>query len=88
MIPCAVPVVLVVQENNMRFNSIADAYLEKLYASVGAVTDEQKYNTLMLKMGINDSNISFSHDPTWEQKKAMLEYDLLANENLIEQIYA
>ena len=71
----------------MKFNEIADEFLEELYQSVGASTPEQKYNTLVLKLGYQDHTINFSHNPTWEQKQAMLEYEFLEREGLIEVSY-
>ena len=74
----------------MRFNEKADAYLDALYKSVGATTDEHKFNTLYLKLGyeIDGATLTFSHSPTWEQKRGMLEYELLEREGLIELVYA
>lgn len=59
----------------MKFNEKADAYLDVLYKSVGATTAE---------LGYDHQFIGFSHDPTWEQKQSVLEYDLLEREGLIE----
>ena len=73
--------------NPMKFNEKADAYLDALYKSVGAVTPEQQFNTLLLKLGVEHQFIGFSHNPTWEQKVAMLEYDILEREGLIEMVY-
>ena len=73
-----------------KFNVEADAYLKSLYDSVGATTPEQKYNTIYMKLGyhIDNVTINFSHDPSWEQKQAMMEYDILEREGLIQLIYA
>ena len=73
--------------NPMKFNEKADAYLDALYKSVGASTPEQRYNTLILKLGYDHQFIGFSHNPSWEQKQAMLEYDILEREGLIEMVY-
>ncbi len=35
----------------MKYNEEADAELERLYNSVGAVTDSHKYHTLFLALG-------------------------------------
>lgn len=67
----------------MRYNEKADSYLENLYKSVGATTWEQKYHVLCLKMDILPRDQSFSHDPTWEQKVGMMEYDFLDRMRLI-----
>ena len=74
----------------MKFNEKADEYLKALYESVGATTAEQRYNTLFMKMGyhLDGTVINFSHDPNWEQKQAMMEYDLLEREGLIELVLA
>jgi len=66
-----------------KFNEKADAYLKALYDSVGAITPEQKFNTLLLKLTQDGSTYNFSHDPSYEQKQGMLEYELLENEGLI-----
>lgn len=70
----------------MKFNEKADAYLKSLYKSVGATTAEQKYNTLFMKMGyhLDGSVINFSHNPSWEQKQGMMEYEVLEHEGLIQ----
>ncbi len=70
-----------------RFNKKADAFLQALYESVGATTDEQKYHTITLKLGYDEKNIGFSHNPTWAQKTAMMEYDLLEKEGLYQPIH-
>ena len=67
----------------MRYNKESDDFLAALYESVGAKTWEQKFNLLQLKLGGNNS---FSHNPTWEQKTAMLEYELLEKERLIKLV--
>lgn len=67
----------------MNYNVEADAYLESLYQSVGAITDEQKYNTLILTLGYQNDVINFSHNPSWSQKRAMMEYELLDKKGLI-----
>ena len=74
----------------MKFNEKADAYLKALYDSVGAITSEQKYNVLFMKLGyhLDGTAINFSHNPTWEQKQGMMEYDLLECEGLIELVLA
>jgi len=71
-----------------KFNKKADKFLEDLYNSVGAKTWEQKYNTTLFKLGYKSESVSFSHDPTWEQKTGMMEYDLLEGEGLITLVYA
>lgn len=72
----------------MKFNEQADSYLDTLYKSVGAITAQQQYNTLILALGYGDDTIGFSHDPTWEQKASTLEYDLLERQGLIKITYA
>lgn len=76
----------------MKYNEKADDYLETLYNSVGAKTWEQKFNTLLLKMGHKASSFSFSTFPatevTWEQKVGALEYELLDRMRLIELVLA
>ena len=71
----------------MKYNKDADKYLKVLYQSVGAKTWTQKYNTLMLKLGIVEGSQCFSHEPTMRQKVGMMEYELLERENLIELTY-
>jgi hypothetical protein len=73
-----------------KFNEKADAYLKALYDSVGAITAEQQYNTLFMALGyhLDGTVVSFSHDPTWEQKRGMTEYELLEREGLIELVLA
>jgi hypothetical protein len=71
----------------MKYNAAADEFLKDLYESVGAITAEQKYNTLVMRLGYQDDTITFSHDPSWKQKQTMLEYDLLERQLLIELIY-
>ena len=72
-----------------KFNKQADEYLNTLYKSVGETTPEQKYNTLFMKLGyhLDGTVISFSHNPSWEQKQGVLEYDVLERESLIEMHY-
>ena len=74
---------------NPKFNEKADKYLKDLYDSVRAITPEQKYNTLFMKLGyhLDGTVINFSHSPTWEQKQGMMEYDMLEREGLIEMVY-
>ena len=74
----------------MKYNEKADAYLKALYESVGAITAEQQYNTLFMALGyhLDGSVVNFSHSPSWEQKRAMMEYELLEREGLIELVYA
>ncbi len=74
----------------MKYNEKADAYLKTLYESIGAISSEQQYNALFMKLGyhLDGSVINFSHNPTWGQKRNMLEYELLEREGLIELIYA
>lgn len=74
----------------MKFNEKADAYLKALYESVGATTAEQQYNTLFMKLGyhLDGTVVNFSHEPTWEQKRGMMEYEILERKGLIELIYA
>lgn len=72
----------------MKFTQLADHYLENLYEGVGAKTPEQKYNTLVLALGASEDTINFSHNPSWEQKQTMLEYELLEKKRLIELTYA
>ena len=69
----------------MKFNEQADQYLQDLYQSVGAITPQQRYNTLFMKLGyhLDGSVLTFSHNPTWEQMAGMLEYEVLENEGLI-----
>ena len=43
----------------MKYNKEADAYLKKLYDSVGATTPEHQYNTLNLKLGILPEGMTF-----------------------------
>jgi hypothetical protein len=71
----------------MKFNKEADEYIEKLYNSVGATTWEQKYNTLLLKLDLNEECLYFSHNPTVEQKVGMLEYDLVERVGLFYPTY-
>jgi hypothetical protein len=73
-----------------KFNEKADKYLKDLYESVGAITPEQKYNTLFMTLGyhIDGTVINFSHSPTWEQKQGMMEYDILEREGLIDLVLA
>lgn len=66
----------------------AKKFLDELYASFGSTKDEQKYNVLLLSLGINESSISFSHNPTVAQKCAMLEYEILSNNGLIQLVLA
>jgi hypothetical protein len=66
-----------------RYNAEADKYLHELYASVGAMTWEQKYHTLCLKMNVDPRDQSFSHNPTWQQKAAMMEHEVLSARGLI-----
>ena len=83
---CVPKIVLDITLNNMRYNERADDYLKTLYTSVGATTWEQKYNTLCLRLDIKPQNQSFSHDPSWEQKAAMMEYELLDKMRLIQLV--
>ena len=80
------------RQNSMKYNKEADKYLKELYDSVGATTWEQKFNTLLLKMGTDANNMSFSTFPatevTWEQKAGAMEYELLDRLNLIELVLA
>lgn len=69
---------------DMKYNKEADKFLKGFYNSVGAKTFEQKYNVLMIALGIDPKNQTFSHNPTWKQKVGMLEYELLENKGLIE----
>jgi hypothetical protein len=71
----------------MKYNKEADKFLKALYSSVGAKTWLHKYNTLMLKLGIEKGSQSFSHNPTTQQKVGMMEYELLERERLIELTY-
>jgi hypothetical protein len=76
----------------MKFNEKADEYLKSLYESVGATTAEQQFNTLFMTLGyhIDGSVLNFYTypEPTWEQKRGCLEYDLLERKGLIELVYA
>ena len=80
------------KQNSMKYNEKADEYLDYLYKSVGATTWEQKFNTLLLKMGQKAENMSFSTFPatevTWEQKAGAMEYELLDRMRLIELVLA
>ena len=67
----------------MKYNKKADAFLNELYTSKNAKTPEQKYNVLMLELKINPNEQAFSHNPSWEQKQGMLEYELLECKGLI-----
>lgn len=71
-----------------KFNKKADKFLKDFYNSVGAKTWEQKYNASLLKLGYTMESVNFSHNPTWEQKTGMMEYDLLEGEGLIKLVYA
>ena len=76
-----------------KFNEKADKYLKDLYESVGAITPEQKYNTLFMKLGLHlNGSVNNFHagksEPTWEQKRGCLEYEVLEHEGLIELILA
>lgn len=75
---------------NQKFNEAADVYLESLYQSVGAISAEQKYNTIYMKFGYHLDNavINYSINSTWEQKQTMMEYELLEHEGLIKIVYA
>ena len=72
----------------VKYNEAADKYLNDLYSSVGATTPEQQYNTLFMKLGyhLDGTVVNFSHSPTWEQKRGMMEYDLLEREGLIDLV--
>jgi len=61
----------------MEYINEANSFLDALYKSVGASTAEQKYNTLILRLGYENEFIGFSHIPTWQQKQRMMEYELL-----------
>lgn len=66
-----------------KYNKDADRCLAKLYASVGAKTWQQKYNTLILAMELTQTTNTFSHNPTWQQKATMMEYEYLEKRGLI-----
>ena len=61
----------------MRYNENADAFLEELYKQFNAVTFEQKYSVLCRSLDSLETDHCFSHNPTMEQKCAMLEYEVL-----------
>ncbi|MEN9647358.1 MAG: hypothetical protein RLY57_162 [Candidatus Parcubacteria bacterium] len=65
----------------------AQAFLTQLYAQYGTEqTPEQKFNVLCAHMGTEPGDHFFSHDPTWEQKLACLEHQVLEREGLIEPV--
>jgi len=71
----------------MKYNKKADAYLAKLYKSVGAKTWEQKFNTLELALGVVPGSSTFSHPEIgWRSKCGCLEYELLERRGLIELV--
>lgn len=71
----------------MKYNKKADKYLEGFYRQKKAKTAEQKYHAIRKKLKYAIRDMSFSHDPTWEQKQGMLEYELLERMDLIQLTY-
>jgi hypothetical protein len=66
----------------------AQVFLNELYAKYGSdQTDEQKCNVLHRQLyGNEEVVITYSHNPTPEQKRAMYEYEILHIEGLIELV--
>jgi hypothetical protein len=71
----------------MKYNKKADKYLADFYCQKKAKTAEQKFHAIRKELKYAWRDMSFSHNPTWEQKQGMLEYELLDRENLIELTY-
>ncbi len=69
-----------------KYNKKADLFLKTLYGLMNAKTWKAKYDAIMLLRGIDPDSQSFSHNPSWEQKVGMLEYELLWDEDLIKLI--
>ena len=67
----------------MKYNKTADKYLKEFYASVGAKTWKQKFNALELRLQIVPGSQLFSHNPSWQAKTRMMEYELLERVGLI-----
>ena len=78
-----VDMVSMVVVNLMEYSDESNSFLDALYKSVGASTAEQKYNTLILRLGYENQFIGFSQTPSWEQKQRMMEYELLGRQGLI-----
>ncbi len=69
----------------MKYNEDADAELERLYNSVGAETPAQKFNALILALGVDEGNWhGFGGEVTDEMKQGALEYEYLEGKGLIE----
>jgi hypothetical protein len=72
----------------MKYNEEADRFLENFYKQNQSVTAEQKFHAIRKEFDYAIENMSFSHNPTWEQKQGMMEYELLEQKGLIEMILA
>lgn len=70
-----------------KYNKAADAYLNDFYKLLGSKTWQQKYNALELALGVVPGTQSYSHNPSWEQKVGMMEYELLEIHGLIRITY-
>ena len=71
----------------MKYNKKADKYLADFYRQKKAKTAEQKFHAIRKKFKYALRDMSFSHDPTWEQKQGMMEYELLERLDLIKIVY-
>lgn len=68
-----------------KYNKQADAFLTKLYDSVGAKTPAQKFETLRLKLGGGEYHFhAMGNHVNDEMRAAALEYEILSQERLIE----
>jgi hypothetical protein len=67
----------------MKFNKIADDYLEELYNSVGAVTIQNKIKLLSLILD-GEGNISSRGRVTEAMRLGVLEYEMLESAGLIQ----
>jgi hypothetical protein len=67
----------------MKFNKIADDYLQELYNSVGAVTIQNKIKLLSLILD-GEGNISSRGRVTEAMRLGVLEYEMLESAGLIQ----
>lgn len=68
----------------MKYNKKADKYLKELYDAANAKTYVQKFLVLVSILG----SCSFTHNPSYKQKVAMMEYELLEEKKLITLVTA
>jgi len=73
---------------NYRFNPQADACLEELYASVGAVTTAQKITILQKELGGDFNFQAFGGVVNDQMKLGCLEYDYLERAGKIDVVLA